>query len=289
MAKANPAKGRLIFNQTCFACHQLYGQGMAIGPDLTGANRGDLAYLLENILNPNAVIGKDYQLQVLHLKDAQVVAGLVRTESNSAINLVLPGGVESSVPKANVASRELLPQSLMPEGLLDALAESDAIDLIAYLKGDRQVAIARPGELIFEGEILPVIEVTWGKTSKQAMSGFKADNWSGNTHLWWTGAKPGDTLTLGIEVPTAGTYALSAILPKAPDYGQFRIWLDNQTELVRSLDLYDPTVHTTGVVELGTHPLTAGTHRIRFDVLDKNPKAVPRFMAGIDSILLLKK
>jgi len=289
LAKANPANGRLVFNQTCFACHQLYGQGMAIGPDLTGANRGDLAYLLENILNPNAVIGKDYQLQVLHLQDAQVVAGLVRSESDSAINLLLPGGVENPVPKANVTKRELLPQSLMPEGILDAMPESDAVDLIAYLKGDRQVAIARPGEVILEGENLPVIEVTGGKTSKQAMGGFKADTWSGNTHLWWTGAKPGDTLTLGIEVPAAGTYALSAILTKAPDYGQFRIWLDNETELVRSLDLYDPVVRTSGVIELGTHTLTAGTHRLRFDLLDKNPKAVPHFMIGIDTVMLMKQ
>lgn len=289
LAKANPANGRLLFTQSCQACHVLYGQGNLLGPDLTGGNRGDLDYLLENLLNPNAVIGKEYQLQVLHLKDQSIVSGLVGTENASALTLQLPGGVVQTVPKDAIVRRESLSQSLMPEGLLEAFSEVEAIDLIAYLRSDRQVPVARPGERVVEGESLQPMEVSGGRISRQAMSGFKADRWSGDAQLWWTGGKPGDRLTLPLEISEAGTYAISAVFTKAPDYGQVRIWLDQTHELIRSLDLYAPGVRTTGVVELGSHTLPAGVHKFQIDLLDKNPQALPRFMAGLDAILLLRK
>ena len=289
LAKGSPAKGRLVYNQTCYACHVLYGQGNLIGPDLTGANRADLDYLLENLLNPNAVIGKEYQLQVLHLQDQQVVAGMAKSESASAVSLVLPGGVTQSVPKTSIARRETLAQSLMPEGLLEALPQADAVDLVAYLRGDKQVPVARPGEMVFEGEAIRVAEATGGRTSRQPMGGFRADTWSGNAQLWWTGGKPGDRLTLEFDISEPGTYALSAVFTKAPDYGQVRVWLDQKTELVRSLDLYDSSVRTTGVVELGSHTLAPGLHKLQLDLLDKNPKALPRYMAGLDARMALRK
>src|SRR5690606_10435210 len=49
-----PSEGRAIFAQTCATCHVLYGEGKAVGPDLTGSNRKHLDYLLENIIDPSA-------------------------------------------------------------------------------------------------------------------------------------------------------------------------------------------------------------------------------------------
>ena len=39
----------------------LFDTGGKVGPDLTGSNRGDLDYLLQNIVDPNAVIPNDYR------------------------------------------------------------------------------------------------------------------------------------------------------------------------------------------------------------------------------------
>ena len=50
IASGDPRKGREVFNSTCVACHQMYGEGGTVGPDLTGANRTDIDYLLSNIL-----------------------------------------------------------------------------------------------------------------------------------------------------------------------------------------------------------------------------------------------
>ncbi|HSG69305.1 MAG TPA: VCBS repeat-containing protein, partial [Planctomycetaceae bacterium] len=41
-----------------------------------------------------------------------------------------------------------------------------------------------------EGESLKVLKVGQGKVAEQKMGGFKADRWSGDAQLFWTGAKP---------------------------------------------------------------------------------------------------
>ena len=38
LAKADASRGRKIFDMTCGTCHKLFGQGVALGPDLTGSN-----------------------------------------------------------------------------------------------------------------------------------------------------------------------------------------------------------------------------------------------------------
>ncbi|MEM1444127.1 MAG: ThuA domain-containing protein, partial [Verrucomicrobiota bacterium] len=52
LQKADASKGRLVFAAACAACHQLYGEGGALGPDLTGSNRADLSYILLNMIEP---------------------------------------------------------------------------------------------------------------------------------------------------------------------------------------------------------------------------------------------
>src|SRR5205823_2940427 len=77
LKNANPANGRLVFTKTCQQCHRLYGEGGTIGPDLTGSNRGDLDYLLANVIDPSAEVGRDYRMSVVRTKDDRVITGIV--------------------------------------------------------------------------------------------------------------------------------------------------------------------------------------------------------------------
>ena len=43
--------------------------------------------------------------------------------------------------------------------------------------------------------------------------------WSGGSQLWWTGARPGQSLSLALPVERAGPTTLVAAFTKAPDYG----------------------------------------------------------------------
>src|SRR5262249_7493716 len=56
--KGDPTAGRLVFRKHCAACHQLFGEGEKVGPDLTTANK-DRDFLLANIVDPSAVIRRE--------------------------------------------------------------------------------------------------------------------------------------------------------------------------------------------------------------------------------------
>jgi putative heme-binding domain-containing protein len=132
-AKApNVQHGRELFLKTCGLCHKLYGEGAAIGPDLTGSGRRDLGYLLENILDPSAIVPADYKLSIVELKDDRTITGMIRDEKEKTIAIQTPTE-KLTVERADISSLRTSALSLMPEGLLDGLKEEEVRDLIGYL------------------------------------------------------------------------------------------------------------------------------------------------------------
>jgi len=132
--RADLKRGRELFRTSCGLCHQLFGTGGDIGPHLTGGYT-DLEYLLQNIIDPNAVIGKDYQLVYITLKDGSLQAGIVAEENATSVALRVPGAPAPAViAKDQIKSREVSPNSLMPEGLLNGLEEPDVRSLFLYLR-----------------------------------------------------------------------------------------------------------------------------------------------------------
>lgn len=292
LAKGDAKKGKITFMATCGACHKLFGEGQSVGPDITGSNRADLNYLLENVLDPNAVIGKDYQLNVFSMKDGRVMSGVIKGETTAAVKIAMMGGVEFTLPVADIAKREVSKLSTMPEGLFDALPPEMVVDLVKYLQSASQAGRSGPaGPTIpgaLEGETLKVLETTGGKTRAQGMGGF-GNQWSGGSQLWWTGAKPGQKLTLALPIKEAGKYTLHAVLTMARDYGIFSITLDGRL-VASTFDGYnaDRVIHTDEQ-DWGTHQLSAGDHQLTFTITGMNAAAVPGYMLGLDYVRLEKK
>jgi putative membrane-bound dehydrogenase-like protein len=299
LAKGDLAKGKMLYTATCGQCHKLFGEGQNVGPDITGSNRADLNYLLENVLDPNAVIGKAYQLNLFTMKDGRVMSGVIKDENPATVKIAMMGGVEFTLPQADIAKREVSKLSTMPEGLFDALQPEMVVDLVKYLQSGSTVVrvSARPDGLkaelqtvsgALEGESLKVLEITGGKTGRQGMGGFGRD-WSGGDQLWWTGGKPDQKLTLAIPVKEAGKYTLYGALTMARDYGVVSIALDGKP-VTSSFDGYNsPKVIHTGEKEWGTHELSAGEHKLTFTLASPNPDAVPSNMVGLDYVRLEKK
>ncbi len=289
LASADLGNGRRLFNQTCYACHRLFGEGNTVGPDITGSNRANLDYLLENIIDPSGVVGKDYRLTVINTKDGRVISGMVRKENESALTVAMVGGDEVVLPIAEVKDREALRFSMMPEGILKPFDDAQVRDLIAYLQSPKQVALTEPGEIRLQGENLK-IEKSAGTVRPQGMAHFPKDKWEGDSHLWWTGAKPGDELEIAFEVPETGSFEMSVVMTKAKDYGIVDLSLDGDISLLKNYDLFNaPDVITTGEVSLGQQDLTAGAHTLRVKMVGTNPKALARYMFGLDSLRLMKR
>lgn len=125
-------KGAEVYARICAVCHQMNGTGGKLGPDLTGSWSNGVDYFVENIVDPNSVIGPDFQLNLITTKDGAIISGMVAEETPGA--LVVRTLTDSvTVQKDNIANRTISPASMMPPGLLDTLSESEVIDLMKFL------------------------------------------------------------------------------------------------------------------------------------------------------------
>jgi putative membrane-bound dehydrogenase-like protein len=134
LANADVKSGKEGFGKTCGACHQMYGEGGTIGPDITGSNRTNLTYLLTNILEPNAVIQDEYKMMVLTMRDGRTYLGNVVSETDRQFVLKVVGQDRVTINKSEIQSQEETPNSMMPSGLLNNMTDKEVIDLVAYLQ-----------------------------------------------------------------------------------------------------------------------------------------------------------
>jgi putative membrane-bound dehydrogenase-like protein len=140
---ADASNGRAIFDRTCAACHKLHGRGGNIGPDITGANRTNLEYLLGNILTPSAIIQDAYKMHIVLTDDGRIYSGVPAEENKRQLKLRIADREQPvTIPISQIESREIAPISMMPEGTLKTLKDSEVQDLIAYLQSLKQVPLA---------------------------------------------------------------------------------------------------------------------------------------------------
>lgn len=144
----------------------------------------------------------------------------------------------------------------------------------------------KPGAI--EGEEMKVTNKTGGGISRQDLTPFLGGSWSGDAHLWWTNAKPGDRLELEVPVEKSGKYDFKVAMTKAADYGIVQFYLDGR-KLGDPIDLYNNGVIPTGEVSLGTMDLTKGTHKLMVEIVGANEKAIKAYMFGLDYVKLVKK
>ncbi|MFM7159689.1 MAG: c-type cytochrome, partial [Planctomycetaceae bacterium] len=140
LAAANLPAGRVVFNKVCASCHVLYGQGKNAGPDLTGGNRRNLDYLLENVVDPSGSVAADFRLSVIELQDGRVINGVV-VERQAATLVVQAANERLTLPVNEVVEIRQTAESLMPEGLLTNLSEAEVRDLVGYLQSTAQVPL----------------------------------------------------------------------------------------------------------------------------------------------------
>jgi putative heme-binding domain-containing protein len=152
----NLAHGRTLYLKACHQCHTLYGLGGKIGPDLTGSNRANLDYILENMVDPSAVIPKEYSMSTIALENGRVVTGIVKDETTTALTLQTANELVV-LAKKDIESRKPSEISMMPDNLLQNLSGSEIRDLVGYLRNPTQTGFLASKEnsnLFFNGKDL---------------------------------------------------------------------------------------------------------------------------------------
>ncbi|MBE2286115.1 MAG: PQQ-dependent sugar dehydrogenase [Prosthecobacter sp.] len=138
-AKGDAKRGSELVSMTgkmaaCLACHIINGSGRDFGPDLSKVgSRLSREQILESIHQPSKVISKGYETWMLTLKDGGAQTGFVVNPGDAAVTLKIPTGQPQTFARDQIRSQKVLPASLMPEGLLQAMTEQEAADLIAFL------------------------------------------------------------------------------------------------------------------------------------------------------------
>jgi putative membrane-bound dehydrogenase-like protein len=164
--EADAALGRAVFGRTCQQCHTLYGTGANIGPDLTGSNRSDIEYLLANIVDPSAVIAKDYRATVVATADGRVITGIVSADNDKSITL-RTATETIVVPKGEIDERKISEVSMMPDDQLKQFSTFEILSLIAYLRGKEQVSMLATKE-----------------NAANFFNGKDLTGWKGDASLW---------------------------------------------------------------------------------------------------------
>ena len=135
LQRADIAIGRAVFARACASCHMLFGEGGKVGPDLTGSDRKNPTYLLKNIVDPSAVVGADYRASVILLAEGRVVTGVVREQTERTVAIETPEG-RQVFDRQDIEEISKSDVSVMPDGLLHGLSNSEIINLMAFLMSD---------------------------------------------------------------------------------------------------------------------------------------------------------
>lgn len=133
-AAGDASRGKLTFKQHCAACHQLFGEGTKLGPDLTTANRADRNFLLVSLVDPSSVIRKEFVNLVVEMTDGRILTGLPITRDDGGLTLVNAKNEKINIAAGDIDLVHESPVSMMPDDLYRKLKPQELRDLFAYLQ-----------------------------------------------------------------------------------------------------------------------------------------------------------
>ncbi len=133
----DPHHGEAIYRRAsmqCIVCHAIGGAGGVIGPDLVSiGSSAPVDYLIDSLLQPSVKIKEGYHTTLVTLKNGDSFAGAIAREDANELVIRDATGKENRIPKADIASNNISPVSLMPPGLTAQLREDEFVDLVAFL------------------------------------------------------------------------------------------------------------------------------------------------------------
>ena len=140
VGKGKPAVGKLLFTrQGCIACHAVDQKAVQKGPYLGSAgSQFTKDYLIQSILDPNAVVAQGFQSEVVTMKDETVHYGFVTREEDGIVDLRNIVGLLTQLKEADIKKRDHVGTSMMPAGLGGTLTMDQFNDLIAYLSSMKE-------------------------------------------------------------------------------------------------------------------------------------------------------
>jgi len=120
------------FKKLCANCHVDTDGTPRIGPKLEGTGAKGIEYIVENLVDPNAVVGKDFQARTIVTKDGLIVTGVILKETETAVT-VRTAMATTVIARDDIDEIIVSPDSFMPQDLLKQLTDRERIELLLYL------------------------------------------------------------------------------------------------------------------------------------------------------------
>ena len=133
--QATPSKerGHQIFTKTCAACHQVNLRGAVIGPQLDGIGNRGLERIVEDVLDPNRNVDKNFHTTVYALTNGKVIVGQFRRIAGKTVIVADRQGKEIAIPRRSIDIEKKTTLSLMPVNVGTQIKANDFYDLVAFL------------------------------------------------------------------------------------------------------------------------------------------------------------
>lgn len=146
--KADPLKGKVIFEKNCAICHRIGEIGVNVAPDISDSRTKTSDFLLTNILDPNRAVDNNYFSFTIVDADGLVHTGVISSETSTAVTLKQAEGKTVTIARKNIDMMKNNGVSLMPVGLERTIPPQDMADLISFIKNWRYLDGQIPSEVI---------------------------------------------------------------------------------------------------------------------------------------------
>ena len=260
------ARGKKIFTDVCAKCHKHSGEGVNIGPDLTGMAVHPKEELLIHILDPNRDVESNYRMYNVQTVDGLVLSGMLSSESKTAIELVDTKGEKQTVLRDDIDEFRASRISLMPEGFEKELNVAQMTDLLQFLTARGQfspidltkVATAASDRGMFidpNAEVERLVFDKWGGQIYKGVPFFVVDPQGGKVNNVVVLRSPNSPLTSRhpreVSLPCTGPTKAIHFLSGVSGWG-FPYANEVSVSMIVRLEYEDGTIEE--------HPLSNGEH-----------------------------
>jgi len=130
----DPGAGEIVYEDNCYDCHMLKGDGGEVGPDLSAISKKGLKYISESILEPARKIAPGFETYVVVDKEGLQTVGVKTRDDGNEIDITKATGDVVTIAKADIKEITQDPdRSIMPDDLFEAMTVKDFQDILAFL------------------------------------------------------------------------------------------------------------------------------------------------------------
>lgn len=133
-SKGDEKAGRFVFTNTCGKCHKMFNEGGQVGPELTGYERDNLGFWLENVVDPSAAIRDEYTNFQVNTTDGRQLSGIIVEQNKQSVTLRSADGQTVRLARERIDDLSASPVSIMPDDQLKAMDDKQIRDLFAFLR-----------------------------------------------------------------------------------------------------------------------------------------------------------